>query len=63
MQETTPQTKQNEEPIHHAGDKSFKIMMKKKASALELNEKNLSRSLFLAYTFTEKKERITKNTA
>jgi Putative transposase, YhgA-like len=39
MQETTPQAEQNEEAIHHAADKGFKIMMKEKASALELMEK------------------------
>ncbi len=39
MQETTPQTEQNEDAIHHAADKGFKIMMKEKASALELMEK------------------------
>jgi hypothetical protein len=41
VQETTPQTEQNQEqePIHHAADKGFKIMMKEKASALELMEK------------------------
>ena len=41
MQETTLQEEQNEaqEPIHHVADKGFKIMMKEKASALELMEK------------------------
>ena len=41
MQETTPQAEQNKEPepIHHVADKGFKVMMKEKASALELMEK------------------------
>jgi hypothetical protein len=41
MQETNEPIKEQESDnsIHHAGDKGFKIMMKDKASALELMEK------------------------
>jgi hypothetical protein len=40
MQETTlPHQEENDDYIHHAGDKGFKVMMKDKASALELIEK------------------------
>jgi hypothetical protein len=37
MQETKqPQPEENDDSIHHAGDKGFKVVMKDKASALEL---------------------------
>lgn len=39
MQETTPPKEETTEALHHAGDKSFKIMMKHRDSALELVEK------------------------
>jgi Putative transposase, YhgA-like len=39
MQETTLATEENQDLIHHAADKGFKVMMKEKASALELMEK------------------------
>jgi hypothetical protein len=39
MQETNPFEEEKADAIHHAGDKSFKTMMKQKESALELVEK------------------------
>ena len=40
MQETNePREEKDDNSLHHAGDKGFKVMMKDKASALELMEK------------------------